>query len=341
MDKNFRSTKNIITISNGVIRTNKNRYEKEVKHIKEDNIQATTLINAKTSKIQYRELLKRLNEIPNTETIGILYRNNISSICIANLFLENNIDFFVKDTKFDFFSNRILNDIKEILIFSEDTSNLDSFKKIYFKLNAYIKREIVERLNYKNYNECVFDAILDDENLKNFQFSKISELRNDFKKIKRMKVKEKISYIFEFLGYGEYLENMHESGNVNYNLIIDLILNICENLNYVEDFFEKLDDIKEYLKNAKNSNSNISISTIHSSKGLEYDNVFIVDLVKNEFPMQNNISELTKIVAEEERRIFYVAITRAKKRLFLFTVRNRNGKQVSPSIFYNELKQIK
>lgn len=341
MDKNFRSTKNIITISNGVIKTNKNRYEKEVKHTIEDDIQAITLVNAKTSKIQYRELLKRIKDIPITETIGILYRNNISSVCIANIFLENNIEFFIKDTKFDFFSNRILNDVKDIIVFSEDTSNLDAFKRIYFKLNAYIKREFIDKLNYKNYNECVFDALLDVEELQNFQFSKISELRNDFKKIKRMKVKDKISYIYDFLGYGEYLENMHEDGNINYNLVFDLILNISEGLENIEEFFEKLDRIKECLKKAKNSNSNISVSTIHSSKGLEYDNVFIVDLVKNEFPMQNNISELTKIVAEEERRIFYVAITRARKRLFLFTVRSRNGKEVSPSIFYNELKQVR
>lgn len=341
MDKNFRSTKNIITISNGVIKTNKNRYAKEVKPTIYEDIQAITLVNAKTSKIQYRELLKRLNEVPKNESIGILYRNNISSICIGNLFFENNVDFFIKDTKFDFFSNKILNDIKDILIFSEDTSNLESFRRIYFKLNAYIKKEYIAKLQYKNYNENVFDALLDIEGLNHFYFSKFSELRNDFKKIKRMRVRDKISYIFDFLGYGEYLENLHEDNNLNYNLIFDLILNISENLEHTEDFFKRLDEIKDCLNKAKNSKSNISISTIHSSKGLEYDNVFIVDLVKNEFPMKNNISELTKIVSEEERRIFYVAITRAKKRLFLFTVRRRNGKEVSPSIFYNELKQIR
>lgn len=76
---------------------------------------------------------------------------------------------------------------------------------------------------------------------------------------------------------------------------------------------EKLNNLKELLKNASNSNSNISISTIHSSKGLEYDNVFIIDLIDGEFPQKSVLNSFDEKLLEEERRLFYVAMTRAKK----------------------------
>ena len=101
---------------------------------------------------------------------------------------------------------------------------------------------------------------------------------------------------------------------------------------------KKLEILKEILKKASNSKSNISISTIHSSKGLEYDNVFIIDLVDGEFPQKSVLNSFDEKLLEEERRLFYVAMTRAKKRLFLFTIKERNNLPVEPSIFYNELK---
>lgn len=139
MDKNFRSTKNIIKISNKIIQGNKIRYEKFSKHTTEESSQIM-LFKVKNAKIQARELLNKISEIDPNETIGILYRNNISSLYIADMFRKENIDFFIKENRFDFYSNRILNDVKNILLFSEDTTDLEVFKRIYFKLNAYIKK---------------------------------------------------------------------------------------------------------------------------------------------------------------------------------------------------------
>ena len=132
MDKNFRSTKNIIKISNKIIQGNKIRYEKSSKHTTEENSQIM-LFKVKNSTIQARELVNKISEINPNETIGVLYRNNISSLYVAEMLKNNDIDFFVKENKFDFYSNRILNDVKNILLFSEDTTDLEVFKRIYFK----------------------------------------------------------------------------------------------------------------------------------------------------------------------------------------------------------------
>lgn len=338
MDKNFRSTKNIIKISNKIIQGNKIRYEKFSKHTTEESSQIM-LFKVKNAKIQARELLNKISEINPNETIGILYRNNISSLYIADMFRKENIDFFIKENRFDFYSNRILNDVKNILLFSEDTTDLEVFKRIYFKLNAYIKKDFISKLEYKPYNQCVFESLLDLEELNDFYLRKFSDLRNNFKRIKRMKMEDKIDCILYEIGYGDYLDNFNDFSNLNYNLIFDLIKYLSKDLKTFDEFIEKLNNLKELLKNASNSNSNISISTIHSSKGLEYDNVFIIDLIDGEFPQKSVLNSFDEKLLEEERRLFYVAMTRAKKKLYLFTIKERNNLPVEPSIFYNELKK--
>ena len=337
MDKNFRSTKNIIKISNKIIQGNKIRYEKSSKHTTEENSQIM-LFKVKNSTIQARELVKRIFEINPNETIGVLYRNNISSLYVAEMLRNNDIDFFVKENKFDFYSNRILNDVKNILLFSEDTTDLEVFKRIYFKLNAYIKKDFITKLEYKPYNQCVLESLLDLDELNDFYLNKFTSLRNDFKRLKRMKMEDKIDCILYELGYGDYLDNFNDFSNLNYNLIFDLIKYLSKDLKTFDEFIEKLDNLKELLKNASSSKSNISISTIHSSKGLEYDNVFIIDLIDGEFPQKSILNSFDEKLLEEERRLFYVAMTRARKRLFLYTIKERNNLPVEPSIFYNELK---
>ncbi|MFT4451788.1 ATP-dependent helicase [Parvimonas sp. G1425] len=337
MDKNFRSTKNIIKISNKIIQGNKIRYEKSSKHTTEENSQIM-LFKVKNSTIQARELVNKISEINPNETIGVLYRNNISSLYIAEMLKNNDIDFFVKENKFDFYSNRILNDVKNILLFSEDTTDLEVFKRIYFKLNAYIKKDFITKLEYKPYNQCVLESLLDLYELNDFYLNKFTSLRNDFKRLKRMKMEDKIDCILYELGYGDYLDNFNDFSNLNYNLIFDLIKYLSKDLKTFDEFIEKLDNLKELLKNASSSKSNISISTIHSAKGLEYDNVFIMDLIDGEFPQKSILNSFDEKLLEEERRLFYVAMTRARKRLFLYTIKERNNLPVEPSIFYNELK---
>ncbi|WP_455087533.1 ATP-dependent helicase [Parvimonas micra] len=337
MDKNFRSTKNIIKISNKIIQGNKIRYEKSSKHTTEENSQIM-LFKVKNSTIQARELVNKISEINPNETIGVLYRNNISSLYVAEMLKNNDIDFFVKENKFDFYSNRILNDVKNILLFSEDTTDLEVFKRIYFKLNAYIKKDFITKLEYKPYNQCVLESLLDLDELNDFYLNKFTSLRNDFKRLKRMKMEDKIDCILYELGYGDYLDSFNDFSNLNYNLIFDLIKYLSKDLKTFDEFIEKLDNLKELLKNASSSKSNISISTIHSSKGLEYDNVFIIDLIDGEFPQKSILNSFDEKLLEEERRLFYVAMTRARKRLFLYTIKERNNLPVEPSIFYNELK---
>lgn len=340
MNHNFRSTKNIIEISNKLISKNKNRYQKNPICTCSENSKIM-LFKVKNAHIQMRKLLELIKQLKKDESVGILYRNNISSIYVANYFLENDVDFFVKENGFDFYLNKILLDINNILQFSQDQTNLEIFKRIYFKLNAYIKKDFISKLKYKSYDENILDALLDLDDLNSFYLKKFNALRNNFKMLKKLSMKYKIDFIVNELGYGEYLENYDEIQKLNSNLMIDILKYISSNLNSYDDFLQRLKDIKEKLKDANKSSSNISISTIHSAKGLEYDHVFLLDLVDGEFPQKNILNAMDSSLLEEERRLFYVAMTRAKKTLTLFTIKTRNEKEVDTSIFYEELKKLK
>ena len=340
MNHNFRSTKNIIEISNKLISKNKNRYQKNPICTCSENSKIM-LFKVKNAHIQMRKLLELIKQLKKDESVGILYRNNISSIYVANYFLENDVDFFVKENGFDFYLNKILLDINNILQFSQDQTNLEVFKRIYFKLNAYIKKDFISKLKYKSYDENILDALLDLDDLNSFYLKKFNALRNNFKMLKKLSMKYKIDFIVNELGYGEYLENYDEIQKLNSNLMIDILKYISSNLNSYDDFLQRLKDIKEKLKDANKSSSNISISTIHSAKGLEYDHVFLLDLVDGEFPQKNILNAMDNSLLEEERRLFYVAMTRAKKTLTLFTIKTRNEKEVDTSIFYEELKKLK
>lgn len=124
---------------------------------------------------------------------------------------------------------------------------------------------------------------------------------------------------------------------VNKDIYIESAINFTKDLDSLAELKEKINLLEKKSKSL--IKSNLYLSTIHSSKGLEYDTVFLIDLVKNEFPIifsdEDRIEKL-----EEERRIFYVGATRAKNLLYLLSLKKRNNKKVDPSIFYEESRLI-
>lgn len=124
---------------------------------------------------------------------------------------------------------------------------------------------------------------------------------------------------------------------VNKDLYIESAINFTKDIKTKEELFEKIEKLEKKSKSL--IKSNLYLSTIHSSKGLEYDKVFVIDLIKNEFPLIFSDDDKVKRL-EEERRIFYVAITRAKNSLYLLSLSKRNRKKVEPSIFYKESYEI-
>ena len=335
LDTNYRSGKEIIKLAKNFIGQNKNRYKKDFKVNRKNPSQ----IKIKSFKNFSKEYAYILENIDKNENTGILFRNNISAISLISYLLENNIDFSINSKIMDFFESKIFLDMINIINFSNDFNNVEIFSEIYYKISSYLSKDDIEKLIYKPINGDIFD-FFENSDIEDFKKDALFNIEKKLKHLRKLDIDKKISFIYQSLSYKNYIDMLsrkYKEETVNKDIYIESLkyfTKSCENLDQV---YEKIKIIEKKSKSL--SENNLKLSTIHSSKGLEYDTVFVIDLIKNEFPIildeENHFERL-----EEERRIFYVAITRAKNSLHLLSLKNRNKKKVEPSIFYKNSQEI-
>ena len=328
MNENHRSSKNISTLSDNFIKNNKFRYKKNIISNK-DYGEKVVIKTLKDSYDQYNFIKNNLR--PNKST-AILFRNNISAINLVSFFIEDEIDFSINEDFLDFFKSQIIDDFFDIIRFSEDFYDTESFENIYYKIKTFIKKTEIERLNFKPLNQDIFDFYYEilDYDRKNSLY----DIEKKLKHIKKLPFSRKISYIYKYLGYKEYSAlkaNTFAEEVINKDLFVESLVNFTKDVNSIENFYKKILKLKKKLRLM--IPSNLVLETIHRSKGLEYDTVFIVDMNKNEFPIIDFDKDPEKNL-EEERRVFYVAMTRAKEKLFILSTKKRNNKKALPSEFY-------
>lgn len=329
LDTNYRSGKEIIKLASTFIKQNKNRYKKDFKVNRKNPSQ----IKIKSFKNFSKEYAYILENIDKNENTGILFRNNISAISLISYLLENNIDFSINSKIMDFFESKIFLDMINIINFSNDFNNVEIFSEIYYKISSYLSKDDIEKLIYKPVNENIFE-FFENSDIEDFKKDALFNIEKKLKHLRKLDIDKKISFIYQSLSYKDYIDMLsrkYKEETVNKDIYIESLkyfTKSCENLDQV---YEKIKIIEKKSKSL--SENNLKLSTIHSSKGLEYDTVFVIDLIKNEFPIildeENYFERL-----EEERRIFYVGLTRAKDSLYILTLKNRNNKKVYPSKFY-------
>ncbi len=332
MNENHRSSTQIVNVSDSFIKLNKNRYEKDI-FTKNPPKNKVNLVCRKDSYDAYKYII---NHIEVGKTNAILYRNNISSLNLVSFLMEDKIKFAINSGSYDFFDSIVIKDMEKIIYFSENPNDVEVFSDIYYKIKTYLTKEEVRKLEYKPINSSIFDylyEIVDDEKVYN-----LMDKEKQIKHIRKLTIDRKISYIYSYMGYKDYIKMFSSKYNeviFNKDLYLESIINFTKGLRTIDEFYDRVQTYKNYVN--RNKNSNLILSTIHKSKGLEYDNVFVVDLVRNEFPMivdqDDKANEL-----EEERRIFYVAMTRARENLHLISLKKRFGIKVKPSPFYLDIK---
>lgn len=329
LDTNYRSGKEIIKLASTFIKQNKNRYKKDFKVNRKNPSQ----IKIKSFKNFSKEYAYILENIDKNENTGILFRNNISAISLISYLLENNIDFSINSKIMDFFESKIFLDMINIINFSNDFNDVEIFSEIYYKISSYLSKDDIEKLIYKPVNENIFD-FFENSDIEDFKKDALFNIEKKLNHLRKLDIDKKISFIYQSLSYKDYIDILsrkYKEETVNKDIYIESLkyfTKSCENLDQV---YEKIKIIEKKSKSL--SENNLKLSTIHSSKGLEYDTVFVIDLIKNEFPIildeENYFERL-----EEERRIFYVGLTRARDSLYILTLKNRNNKKVYPSKFY-------
>ena len=320
LDSNYRSDKKIVDGAKRVIEKNKNRYKKEIK-AKNQSLNDINIIKVKNRIDQADFIIKQISKT-NDKTIGILFRYNMSSMIIANKLYENKINFYLKEDKTRFFNQIVLQDVLSFMYLALNNKDKNSFSKIYYKSYTYFSKEMLN-IVLKNNDEklSVYDILRRQSNFDAYVYDRIDQFKSDMYYLSKLNGKDAIRFIKRDLDYISYLEHMQEEGRTNIKNslhvleILEEVGSYCKDL---EEFIFKIHALRDVIKDAsQNNGSNVTLSTIHSSKGLEYDIVYLIDNTEGEFPQEKTSmpdDEWEKTI-EEERRIFYVGVTRAKSSL--------------------------
>lgn len=346
MERNFRSSEKIVTLTNKFIKANKERYDKNIytKNPLGEDVKVQTFEKEEES-LDY--IINNISENKN-DSIGILYRNNISAIPLVNKLVNFNMPFYIRDNKMGFFKHWILSDIKYFFNLSNNENDIEALEKIYFKTNSYISKNMIEYLR-KNYNkdESVFTILLRYPLIEDYNRRSIINFMNSIKSLKNKKPYIALDYIENEMMYLDYLNKSYskEDSYKNLNEIFGILKTLSRDLESIQELFQTIEYIKSKIAESSfNKNkSNITLSTIHSSKGLEYDKVYIIDAIEGIIPSYESIEEEKKgysKLMEEERRLFYVAMTRAKNFLAIVSTKEKNDKRLSKSRFILEVNNI-
>lgn len=333
LSENYRSTPSIINASNRLIKNNKLRYTKELSTSSSDKTPVNIKLFGKDLD-EYRYIAKYLKSA--SETVAILYRNNISQIPLAEFLERYLISYTSYDKKERFFTHWIIDDIFDIYNFSLNMNDAALFRKIYYKIKGYLSKDDINGL-YALTDIDVLKTLYSSESIQSYKKDYILQLMKDFKALRKMKPSNIIDYIVNDMNYRGYLRSKGRDKSESFNKLLTMIYFLKE----IALYTKSMDELKLRLNVLRNkiysqNESNVILSTIHGAKGLEFDTVFLVDIVDDEIPGSNNASD---VELEEERRIFYVGMTRAKKNLNICAFKERNNTDYEISQFIEEIKK--
>lgn len=342
MEQNYRSSKNIVETSAKFITRNRDRYPKDMftNNKAEKPIQ---LKQMSTPKEQRDYIIYELLNEKNLSEVAILFRNNASSTLYVSELHRRGIPFYMKDADDKFFNHWIIEDILNFMRLSFNIERKDIFAKIIMKMNLFVSRKMVTQFENADTTGNVFDAFMQTVSLKSRQVDKLKAYKKGYEVIPDMRPMRVIQLIRNDLGYEAALKSRAEKFGYRFDHmknILDTLENIAMPLRTMVEFAERLQELGDAVQQAKyNPPENaVTLSTFHSAKGLEFERVFMIDLQKGLIPSEEDEQEVHTL--EEARRLFYVGMTRAKKRLELLSFREDEGKKKEDSRFLNEVRGI-
>lgn len=347
MEQNYRSTSDIVTVANQFIKQNKNRYDKNM-FTENPPHKPVQIKRFKDYKNQTIYLVDEIAEWKNLQDIAILYRNNSSLINLVNQFDRAKIPFYLKDYDNRFFSHWVVKDIKNFMRLAFNNTRIDIFEQIYTKFNFYITKQQMSDLKRQMNNRSVFENLLLTPDLKSYQIKQIEECQKLIKSMREMPPLQAIQLIRNQLIYDETIKTICKKLGFKEDYLIGILLSleeISESLETIRDFANRLTHLESLVKASKyNKDKNaVTFTTFHSSKGLEFKKVYMIDLINGIIPSHEEIKQDedgNREQMEEAVRLFYVGMTRAELDLELLTYKTQYGKNVGQSLFVSVVENI-
>ena len=338
LDRNFRSVASVIRAAQLVIRENTKRFAKRAVHVRKGQGQ----IDIREFSGQEHEslyLIKKVQEslaggMPPNE-IAVLYRTNQGARPYAERLMEFNIPFEMRDALPNIYEHWIAKDLFAYLHLARERLDRTEFLQVMNRPKRYIARDAIDA---KVISLETLRTYYED---KEWMLDRIDRLELDLRMLKDMAPYAAVNYIRYGMNYEEYLQEYAKARRMKPEELTDILDEIqdgCRPFKTVEAWYEHLTAYKERLLEQRGKKERdpdaITLATLHSAKGLEFQEVFLVDVNEGTIPHRKASMEAD---LEEERRLFYVGMTRAKDRLHLFYVRERYGKRVEPSAFLEPL----
>ncbi len=339
MEENFRSCAQIVEAADRFIQKNILRHEKHMKAARAAGEEIEQIpLNARKAQYDY---LVRMAERCQAQT-AVLYRNHENVLPLVDQLERKGIPYRLRNAEMTFFTHRVVADIRNIIAFAMNPRDTAVFLQIYYKIATYIKKQDALRICEISEREGrdVMEIALRNGQLPDRTAQSCRLIRMHLKCLLTERADRAIARIVYNMGYGDYLERM-EIGDSK----VFILKMIGQGENSPGRFVERLDELRAIMegrmkggqeeasavyRNGTQDIQPVILSTIHSSKGLEYDNVYLLDVIDGIFPESvpanaKSMDEKEREIYEEERRLFYVGVTRAKDRLSVFRLDQKSS----------------
>lgn len=337
LDTNYRSKANIVKHALQVIGHNKERYQKNIVANQEGGAE----IDFQIFKTQREENAKIIWDIQeqidrgrNYSEFAILFRTNTQPRLLMEQLMEYNIPFRTRDNIPNLYDHWIAKDIFTYIRIAQGSRYRKDFFQIMNRPKRYISRDSLDE------EMVAFDVWAWYYEEQPWVAERIERLEYDIKMLSGMKPYAAINYIRHGIGYDDFCQEYADYRRIKPEDLFDLLEELQDSAKGYESYEAWFEHIEEYekelerMRQKQNLNENsVALATLHSSKGLEYETVYIVDVNEGLMPYKKAVLDPE---IEEERRMFYVGMTRAKRDLHLFSVKNLNNKELEVSRFIKE-----
>lgn len=344
LDINYRSTDSIINLANKIILNNKHRYNKNI--IGTDTKgKEPILLNSENIEQEALLVSKYINKLHNNKIewsdIAVIFRTNIQARAFVDKFMDLNFPFFIRDEIPNIYDHWIAKDLLAYIKLSLDLNKNNELERIINKPKRYISKLLIHEAK-KNQGNMLYNLInLDSTQV--WQRTRLEELEYHLNALKKRSPFDCFKYIRQIINYDEYIKQYAEFRKISAKglfEIADELKEAAKKYTTNEEFLVHVQDFNEELKNQRLTKKNeklndaITLTTMHGAKGLEFDAVFIISIAEGIIPHEKSktIDEI-----EEERRLFYVGVTRAKKILYLSTINSRYEEKIDKSSFLKEI----
>ena len=337
---NYRSAERVISLAERVIGNNEMRFVKDMKGTGTEGEKVTFFLaddTAKEAECIAEKIAGLLDEeVPMTD-IAVIYRTNLQGGAFARELYKRGIPYDLRDNSGNVYEHWIAKDLLAYLLLSENEESDGALRRILNKPKRYIGKELLAEAETMPYN--LMRSFFVCPSLKKWQEEHLENLRIDLNQIRRKNPYDGLRYIRKVIGYDEYLEEFAAYRRTSAQVLMEIadeVMETAKDCGDVRMFRDRLEEMSRQMKEQagkqEQQRKGVQLMTMHGAKGLEFKAVFLPTLVEGVVPHEKGMEQI-----EEERRLFYVAMTRTEEKLCLSAVRKRYDKDTGPSRFLMEM----